>query len=178
MSLAADDILKSGRGDGVRAVGRPDIARALVAKGFVENTNDAFDKWLGRGKPAFVPRVGVSPEAVFAEIHAARGLASLAHPVLSQVDDRIPAYAEAGLDALEAYHSRHDQATSSRYRALAQSLGLLVTGGSDFHGSEAHGGGAPGSVFLPGEEYERLRARYNERSAASRATASGSSTSS
>jgi predicted metal-dependent phosphoesterase TrpH len=111
---------------------------------------------------------------VFAQIHAANGLVSLAHPRLSKVDDRIPGYAEVGLDALEVYHSKQDAETSARYLALARSLGLLVTGGSDFHADDEHGGGSPGAVTLPREDYERLRVRR----AASRATASGASISS
>jgi predicted metal-dependent phosphoesterase TrpH len=174
MPLDVDEILKPGVDDASRAIGRPYIARALVAKGFVASVSEAFEKWLSRGTPAFVPRIGASPEEVFAEIHAANGLASLAHPLLSKVDDRIPEYASAGLDALEVYHSKHDEHTTARYLALARSLGLLVTGGSDFHADEEHGGGGPGAVTLPREDYERLC----QRRAASRATASGSSISS
>jgi hypothetical protein len=88
-------------------------------------------------------------------------------------DEWIPAYAEAGLDALEAYHSDHDGAATARYLALAHSLGLAVSGGSDYHADDAHGGGGPGKVSLPRVDYERLLA-----CAATRATASGPATSS
>jgi predicted metal-dependent phosphoesterase TrpH len=174
MPLDADEILQPGVDDASRSIGRPYIARALLAKGHVSSISEAFEKWLTRGRPAFVPRIGASPEDVFDQIHKAGGLVSLAHPLLSKVDDRIPGYVDAGLDALEVYHSDHDAEATARYLALARSLGVLVTGGSDFHADEEHGGGGPGSVTLPPADYERLTARH----AASRATASGSLTSS
>jgi predicted metal-dependent phosphoesterase TrpH len=138
-----------------RSVGRPQVARAMVAAGHVADTREAFDKWLARGCPGFVPRTGAAPETVIAVIHRAGGLASLAHPGKVHVDDRIPLYRDAGLDALEAFHSDHDAALVERYLALARSLGLLVTGGSDYHGDPAHGR-PPGSVTLPAGEWERL----------------------
>jgi predicted metal-dependent phosphoesterase TrpH len=103
-----------------------------------------------------VPRAGAAPADVFARIHDAGGTASLAHPILVEHDEWIPRFAEAGLDALEAYHSDHDAAATARYLALAAQLGLSVSGGSDYHGDE-HGPAAPGSVTLPAEHFERLR---------------------
>jgi predicted metal-dependent phosphoesterase TrpH len=129
----------------------------MVAAGHVSSTREAFDLWLARDRPGFVPRSGPSPEAVIGMIHRARGLASLAHPGRTAIDARIPALRDAGLDALEAYHSDHDPAESDRYRRLADDLGLLMTGGSDYHGDPAHGvpiGGSP----LPREAWQRLDA--------------------
>jgi predicted metal-dependent phosphoesterase TrpH len=142
---------------GGTSIGRPQVARALIAAGHARDMNDAFDRWLGRGRPGFIPRAGEPPEHVIRAIHEAGGLASLAHPALAQMDDRIPSLAAAGLDALEVYHSDHDEAARDRYVALASQLGLLVTGGSDYHGDPAHGL-APGSVTLPAREWERLSA--------------------
>jgi 3',5'-nucleoside bisphosphate phosphatase len=143
------------------SIGRPQIARALVAAGHAVDTNDAFERWLGRGRPGFVPRVGAQSEEVIAIIHNAGGLASLAHPGITRVDARIAALRNAGLDALEAYHSDHDADTRDRYLALARDLGLLVTGGSDYHGDPAHGV-APGTVTLPMHEFHRLERRGAE----------------
>ncbi|MBS1816466.1 MAG: PHP domain-containing protein [Acidobacteria bacterium] len=156
MPLDADAILAPGLNDSGRAVGRPWIARALVEAGHVATVNEAFDRWIGRGCPAFVPRTGASPTEVFARIHDAGGIASLAHPVLVKHDDWIPSFAGAGLDALEAFHSDHSPDDTSRYLALAREHDLLVTGGSDFHGDNHHGSSGPGSVSLPREHYERL----------------------
>jgi predicted metal-dependent phosphoesterase TrpH len=154
--LDADAILQPALDDPSKAAGRPWIARALVAAGHVADTSEAFDRWLTRGRPAFVERLGVLPEEVFARIHVAGGVASLAHPALTARDDLIPQFAAAGLDALEAYHTKHDLAATTRYLALAAQLGLVVSGGSDYHGDDTHGAGAPGSVSLPRPEYERL----------------------
>ena len=140
-----------------RAIGRPQIARAMVAAGHVANTREAFDNWLGRDQPAFVPRSGPSPETVIETIHRAGGLASLAHPGRTQIDDRIPALRTAGLDALEVYHSDHDAAAVEHYHRMADELGLLITGGSDYHGDPVHGVSI-GSSTLPPESWQRLHA--------------------
>lgn len=158
ITLDADAILQPAFEDTSRSVGRPWIARALVAGGHVKHVSEAFDRWLSRGRPAFVPRIGPTPDEVFSQIHQAGGLASLAHPILVEHDDWIPAYAEAGMDALEAYHSDHDPAATSRYLALAADLNLAVTGGSDYHADDAHGGISLGSVSLPRPAFERLKA--------------------
>jgi len=156
--LDAEAILGPGLADSTRAVGRPWIARALVDAGYVSSIGEAFDTLLSRGCPAFVPRIGASPADVFGKIHEAGGIASLAHPVLVKHDEWIPAFAEEGLDALEAFHSDHDDADTARYLALATNLNLLVTGGSDYHADDEHGGGGPGSVSLPRPYFERLEA--------------------
>lgn len=157
--LDEDAVLGPALVDPTRAAGRPWIARALVEGGYVSSVAEAFDRWVGRGCPAFVPRVGAGPEQVIAEIHRAGGLASLAHPVLVKRDEWIPLFAAAGLDALEAFHSDHDESDTNRYLAFARDLNLLVTGGSDFHADAEHGGGGPGSVSLPREHFDRLKQR-------------------
>src|SRR6185503_366248 len=131
--LDPDAILQPGLDDPGIAIGRPWIARALVAGGHVADSNQAFARWLGRGRPAFVPRLGAMPEEVVARIHAA-----------------------GGLDALEAYHSNHDPTATAHYLSEAARLGLVVTGGSDYHADETHGADGPGSVSLPREAYAKL----------------------
>jgi predicted metal-dependent phosphoesterase TrpH len=148
-----------------RAIGRPQVARAMVAAGHVADTREAFDKWLGRDQPAFVPRSGPSPETVIETIHRAGGLASLAHPGRTQIDARIPALRGAGLDALEAYHSDHDAVAADRYRRMADDLGLLTTGGSDYHGDPVHGVSI-GCSTLPSECWQRLHAARHRHAAA------------
>lgn len=159
IALDADAILKPGLDGGAKAAGRPWIARALVEGGHVASIAEAFDRWLATGKPAFVPRTGAPPSEVVARIHAAGGVASLAHPGITGVDAAIPGFVEAGLDAIEAYHSKHDAAAAARYLRLAADLGVLVTGGSDFHGEGTHGPSAPGSVTLPRAAFDALVAR-------------------
>jgi predicted metal-dependent phosphoesterase TrpH len=173
LKLDADAILRPAIDQPGKSIGRPAVARALVAGGYVKTTNEAFATWLSRGRPAFVPREGAPPDAVLAQIHGAGGVASLAHPGLLRRDQWIAGFASAGLDAVEAYHTNHDQEATGRYRAIADRLGLGVSGGSDYHADEAHGAVHPGSVSLPADAFDQLRER-----AASRATASGARTSS
>jgi predicted metal-dependent phosphoesterase TrpH len=136
----------------------------MVAAGHVADTREAFDKWLGSDQPAFVPRSGPSPEMVIQTIHRAGGLASLAHPGRTRIDARIPALRDAGLDALEAYHSDHDAVAADRYHRLADDLGLLITGGSDYHGDPVHGVSI-GSSTLPSECWQRLHAARHRHAA-------------
>jgi predicted metal-dependent phosphoesterase TrpH len=139
-------------------VGRPLVADAMIAAGHVRDRSEAFERWLGAGCPAFVPRGGATPEQVIGIVHAAHGLISLAHPGRTKLTDaRITELALAGLDALEVYHSDHDAAAIAHYDALAERLRLLRSGGSDFHGDPSHGvvvGGSP----LPVEHWARLEA--------------------
>jgi 3',5'-nucleoside bisphosphate phosphatase len=153
--LDADAILQPGLDDASKSVGRPWIARALVAGGHVASVGEAFDRWLSGGRAAFVPRIAARPEEVIARIHDAHGIASVAHPGPLGRDEWLPPLAGAGLDALEAYHTKHDAAATAHYLAMAARLDLAVTGGSDFHGDDSHGGD-PGSVSLPRDAYDRL----------------------
>jgi predicted metal-dependent phosphoesterase TrpH len=123
----------------------------------VTSVNQAFESWLARGRPAFIPRLAAAPAEVFDRIHASGGIASLAHPGLVKRDDWLPEFAAAGLDALEVYHTNHDATATAHYRNEAARLGLAVSGGSDFHGDESHGSGQPGSVSLPRADFERLK---------------------
>jgi len=173
LRLDADAILRPSIDTPGTSIGRPAIARALVAAGYVKTTNEAFSLWLSRGRPGFIAREGATPERVFAQIHDAGGIASLAHPGLLRHDEWIGTLAASGLDALEAYHTNHDADAVARYRSIAQRLRLGISGGSDYHADESHGAPHPGSVSLPREAFDQLRDR-----ATSRATASGAETSS
>jgi predicted metal-dependent phosphoesterase TrpH len=137
------------------SLARPHVARAMVSAGFARDVRAAFDQWLGEGRPAYVERVGPPPAAVVAAVHAAGGLVSLAHPGRTRIDDRIPALVADGLDALEVFHSDHDEAAVARYRAMAAAHGLLTTGGSDFHADPASSL-TIGASALPSDEWQRL----------------------
>ncbi len=150
-------------------VGRPHLARLLVHRGFVGNTDEAFDRYLAEGKPAYVPRPEVTVADAIRVIHEAGGLASLAHPGLHNRDEAIPELVAAGLDAIEAYHVNHPPGLAKHYRRLAAERGLLVTGGSDFHGAAAKDHGpAPGVPCLPEAEFHRLAAAAETRRAGMR----------
>jgi predicted metal-dependent phosphoesterase TrpH len=159
ITLDGDAILRPAIDNPKKSAGRPWIARALVEGGHVATTDEAFERWLARGRPGFVPRLGASPAEVIAQIHHANGVASLAHPKLVGHDEWIQQFVEDGLEALEAYHSEHDAGTTARYVAMAETLGLAISGGSDFHGDPTHGPSEPGAISLPQAAYEALRRR-------------------
>jgi predicted metal-dependent phosphoesterase TrpH len=162
MPIDVSPVVEQARREPGRSIGRPQVARMMVAAGYVADTREAFDRWLGRGFPAFVPRTGAGADAVIDVIHRAGGLASLAHPGKARIDDRIRPLKDAGLDAVEVFHSDHDAGTTRRYATLARELDLLLTGGSDFHGEPGHGL-TPGSVTLPAAEWDRLRRAHASR---------------
>lgn len=144
---------------GPRAVQRPHIARVLVAKGYAETTREAMRKWLARGAPAWVPAPSLPPEEAIAAIREDGGVAVLAHPGITGQDSLIPRLAEAGLCGLEVDHPAHDAAQSTRYRALCEELGLIATGGSDYHGSASGWHGTLGACRTSAETVAELRAR-------------------
>ena len=140
-------------GDGT--IGRPHVADVLVEEGFVFSANEAFHKYLGYAKPAYEPKYLMPPEEAIQVIHAAGGLACLAHPGLYGRDDLIPKLAEAGLDGLEVRHIKHGPGEVRRYVDLAAEYGLLPTGG-DCHG-DGRGAAVIGTVDVPREFVDRLR---------------------
>jgi predicted metal-dependent phosphoesterase TrpH len=142
-----------------RSLGRPLIARALVKAGHVADTRQAFDQLIGEGRPAFIPRTGPSPADVIGMIALAGGVSSLAHPGLLRRDDLIPAMIEAGLTAIEAFHSEHDAAATEHYLTLAARHGILVSGGSDYHGERERRRAAFGMVGLPADRFASLKAK-------------------
>ena len=152
------------------SVGRPQIARALVSAGHVSSVQEAFERWLATGLPAFVPRTGPSPATIVDVVHAAGGVVSFAHPGVTRRDELIRPLADHGLDAIEVYHSDHLAGDVQQYRGLAQRLGVLVSGGSDFHGEDPQ---APaersrarrstlGAVMLPPDDFAALERRAAE----------------
>ncbi len=146
-----------------RTVGRPQIADAMIAKGYLASRDEAFDKFLGYGCPAFAERRGGTPEEVIELVIAVGGVPSLAHPGLLDRDEIIPRLVIAGLPAIEVFHSDHDPGTSARYRRLASASRLLATGGSDFHGVNAgHRHATLGRITLPPDDYAAFRKRLFE----------------
>lgn len=142
---------------GSDSVGRPHIARMLIDKGVVASAKEAFDRFLSEGKPAYVPRDLPSPAEAIHWIKAARGLAVLAHPTWVTLTDQsltelLLRLKAEGLDGMEVYYSTHAARQTREYLSLAQQLGLLVTGGSDFHGltkPDIEVGIGKGSLHIP-----------------------------
>ena len=139
-----------------QSIGRPQIARAMIEAGHASSFPEAFDRWLAQDRPGFVPREGPGCEEVIDTIHAAGGLASLAHPGKTAIDPRIPELCRRGLDAIEVYHSDHDATLVAHYWRMATDAGVLMTGGSDYHGVPQQGREI-GSCPLPESAWLRLR---------------------
>ncbi len=145
-----------------RSPGRPHVARALVAAGHVGSTREAFDRYLGDGLPAYVADDGPAAADAIQMIHDLPGLAVIAHPGIDDVQGQIEALAALGLDGVEAFHRSHSPEAAEALRQRALGLGLLVTGGSDFHGdptgarSDADQRARLGDVPLPDAEWRRF----------------------
>ena len=151
-------LLEHARATPGTSIARPWLARELVRAGHVASVQEAFDRWLAHGQPAFVPRIGPSPFDILDVVHAAGGIVSFAHPGVTRKDGLLPPLAEAGLDAVEVHHSDHSLEMREFYAGLAGSLGLATSGGSDFHGyGETRA--TLGSVHLPPDEFATLEAR-------------------
>ncbi|RKN86651.1 PHP domain-containing protein [Paenibacillus ginsengarvi] len=116
-------------------VGRPHIAEVLVAKGYVSSIAEAFDRYLGKDGAAYVNPPRIRPEDAIDWIREAGGVSVLAHPGLYDDDELVVRLIGYGVAGIEAYHSDHTPDTEKRYAELAGQHGLIVTGGSDFHGS-------------------------------------------
>ena len=159
-----------------KSVGRPHIAAVLIKKGYVKTKQEVFDKYLAKGKPAYMTRFSASPEESINQIRSANGLAILAHPPYLKADDdedmdRIVADLKAkGLDGIEVYYSTHTPEQTALCARLAQKYGLVSSGGSDFHGEPGRNGasvelgsGINGRLCIPYEVLEKLKARLAKR---------------
>ncbi len=139
MPLTWDDVLAQ-LSDGGEVVGRPHIAAAMVKKRIVGTRQEAFDKWLATDKPLYFSKHGLDATDACALLHKAGGLAFMAHPGLTKWADPdalrpiLENLKAKGLDGLEVYYSLHSPEQTEAYRQIASNLGLLMSGGSDFHG--------------------------------------------
>ena len=149
-----------------KSPGRPHVARALVQEKLIGNLDEAFERYLKKGRLAWVPKTKMSALESIELIHQAGGVAVMAHPGLNRTDEIIPDLVQAGLDGIECFHTKHSTVMAERYLMLAEQHGLLVTGGSDCHGFSKK---APliGTVKLPIEHVEKLKARAAARRAKS-----------
>ena len=126
-------------------MGRAHLARALLERGHVRTFGEAFERWIGDAGPCFLPLALLTPESAIALLHGAAGRAVWAHPPADLFRDALDSLVHCGLDGVECLRPRHSAAENAAFTAEARSRGLLVTGGSDWHG-EWHG--RLGSFFV------------------------------
>lgn len=162
ISLSLEEIRQEA-GDG--QMGRPHIAKMMIKKGYADSINEAFDRYLGKGKPAYVDKYRMECREAIQAIIKAGGLSVLAHPGL--VESSTPAPFESliktlksmGLNGLEVFYPEHTPQFISEYRAVAEKYNLLITGGTDFHGTlkpSLKMGFGKGDFFVPYDLYEKL----------------------
>jgi len=155
LRLSFEEVAASANG---AALGRPHVAAALARAGAVQGSQEAFQRYLRRGRPAYVERQKVAPADAIALIRGAGGAAVLAHPGLAQCDGLVSDLVAGGLVGIEAYHVDHTPAQTERYVHLGKTLGLLITGGSDSHGPAGPTPVEIGCVPVPDECAAALRA--------------------
>ncbi len=150
--IGLDDVLQLASGG---SVGRAHIARALVESGAVTSVSDAFDRLIGRKGPFYVRKRLSTPADAVRLIKDAGGVAVCAHPAVGGVERLLPDLIREGLGGIEAFHPEHAEEDRDRLASLARERGLLVTGGTDFHGP---GGPGPalGSMVPPAEDVARM----------------------
>ena len=143
LPVILDDVRDAAKkhGEEAEVIARPHFAQALINKGVVSSVQEAFDKYLASGKPLYQAKEVLTPADAIALLHRAGGVAVMAHPVLVPLSApalaaRVAAlHGEAGMDGIEALYSQHSPADTERFLEIARRHALLVTGGSDFHGT-------------------------------------------
>jgi len=141
------------------SAGRPHVAQAMVDRGYVKSIREAFDRYLSLNGPANVPRRRLTPAEAVRIIRRARGVPVLAHPGLANRDELIPELVDAGLLGIEAFYPEHSSGQITMYREMCARLGLVATGGSDFHGPRVGGVKHPGVQPVPESAWAELRRR-------------------
>lgn len=152
---------------GNSALGRPHVARTLVAHGWAQDHRDAFERYLLPGRPGFVPKKRLPVDEAIAIVHDAGGLAVLAHPAPEDSLERLTTFARQGLDGLEVAHPSLAADDRARLHAAADHLGLVKSGGSDWHGLK-DGGKRIGAEDVPAAWLDAQQARVASRRSTAR----------
>lgn len=170
VQISLEEVERESGGD---QVGRPHFARVLIKKGYVKNSEEAFDRYLAKGAPAYIDKRKLTSREAIEMIEAAGGIASLAHPkhlkldsIPDQFEQTIRQLKSEGMKGLEVYSSCQSREEAARYRKVAERLGLLITGGSDFHGAnrpQAPLGWMGDGVTVPYETVDAMKKLLLER---------------
>jgi len=143
------------------SAGRPHVAQVMVKRGYVKSVREAFDRFLGAGKPGHVSRNKLTPEDAVRLIRRAGGVPVFAHPGLADRDAIIPSLVAAGLMGIECYYAEHSAAKTAAYVDTCGRLGLVSTGGSDFHGPRVRAAQL-GTPAIPLAVWEALKVKAAE----------------
>lgn len=150
-----DDLLAGMADSG--SIGRPHIARELIRMGVVSSVSEGFDRYLARGRPGFVSRELIAPADAIRLVRDAGGVAVMAHPLsVPAYRELIPALVDAGLSGIECYYGGYNVGQREDLASLAMDLGVLATGGSDYHGPGVREGRELGAVQIPPDAVEAL----------------------
>lgn len=142
---------------GAGSIGRPHIAKVLLAEGKVDSVAEAFEKYIGIGRPAYEPRMKYHPLEMISLIKEAGGVPVLAHPGIS-CDEKLVRYlVEGGLQGIEVYHPQHNRDMEKMYLKICREHNLIVSGGSDFHGLGVTNHGKLGESVVPYETVNEIR---------------------
>jgi hypothetical protein len=148
------------RWSGGKTLGRPHVARAILEAGYVATVKEAFDRFIGEGKPAYVARFRLEVSDAVALVRGAGGTATIAHPAVSRLASReLGRLRAAGVDGIEVHHADHDPGTRERLLRLAETLDMVPTAGSDYHGETVTPDRHLGDVTMSQEDLARLEAR-------------------
>jgi predicted metal-dependent phosphoesterase TrpH len=148
------------RYSGGKTIGRPHVARAIVEKGAVATVKEAFDRYLGEGRPAYVQRYRLAADDAVRLVRGAGGTVTIAHPGVSRLDrGDVTRLRAAGVDGVEVFHPDHDPSARERFLRMAEALDLVPTAGSDFHGEAVAPDRHLGMVTMAEEELGRLEGR-------------------
>jgi predicted metal-dependent phosphoesterase TrpH len=145
---------------GGKTIGRPHVARAIVETGAVGSVKEAFDRYLGEGRPAYVPRYRLEADEAVRLVRGAGGTTTVAHPGVSRLErHELQRLRGAGVDGLEVHHADHVPSQREKYLRIAEELGLVPTAGSDYHGPTISPDRHLGDVTMPLDDLARLEAR-------------------
>ncbi len=148
------------RFSGGKTIGRPHVARAIVERGAAATVKEAFDRYLGEGRPAYVQRFRLETEAAVALVRGAGGTVTAAHPGVSRLErGDLERLRRAGVEGLEVHHVDHNPSVREKYLRIAEALDLVPTAGSDFHGEAVAPDRHLGDVSMAEEDLSRLEAR-------------------
>lgn len=155
MPISLESVLdKAGEG----SIGRPHIANVLIDEGYVSSFQEAFNKFLGNGRPAYFDKLKIEVAEALQLVKEAGGICSIAHPGLELSDSHLLELIKSGADAIEVFHPQHNDEKTQQLRDLAENNGVLITGGSDFHGG-SKGDDALGKYKVPYANVEKMKER-------------------